>query len=150
MRRDAGYVAMELALGLGVLVLPMALLALSFPGWVDRQSLATAAAQEAARAVVVSPSSEEGEATARRLVSEIAANNGLDADGLVVCFVTHPGEVTAPTGCGDVELQRGAAVTAHVQVRLPAVFLPGLGVSIGEVVRTVSHTEHVDRYRGLP
>lgn len=150
MRREAGYVAMELALGLGVLVLPMALLALSFPAWVHREALATAAAQEAARAVVLSASSEEGEATARRLVAEIAANNGLGADGLVVCFVTHPGDRAAPPSCGAVELRRDAAVTTHVQVRLPALSLPGLGVSLGEVVRTVSHTEHVDRYRGLP
>lgn len=150
MRRDAGYVAMELALGLGLLVLPMALLALSFPAWVEHQSLATAAAQEAARAVVISASAEQGEITARRLVSEIAANNGLSADGLQVCFATHRGGRRAPTDCGAVELQRGAAVTAHVQVRLPALSLPGLGVSLGEVVRTVSHTEHVDRYRGLP
>ena len=150
MRRDAGYVAIELTLGLGLLLLPMALLALSFPAWIDRQALAMAAAQEAARAIVVSASAEEGEATARRLVAEIAANNALAVGGLTVCFVTHPADLPAPTGCGPIELRRGGAVTAHVRVRLPAVSLPGVGISLGEVVPTVSHTELVDRYRGLP
>lgn len=150
MNRESGYVAMELALGLGLLVLPMALVALSFPTWVERQALATAAAQEAARAVVVAASAQDGELVARRIVSEIAANNGLDVGELAVCFATHPSREVAPSGCGVLRLERGTAVTAHVQVRLPALSLPGLDVAVGEVVRTVSHTEHVDRYRELP
>lgn len=149
MNRQAGYVAVELALGLGLLVLPMALLALSLPVWVERQAVATAAAQEAARAVVVAGSVEDGERTARRIVAEAAANGGLDAQDLTVCFVTHVSDAAAPDGCGAPRLERGAAVTARVRVRLPALALPGSDVSLGAVVRTVSHTEQVDRYREL-
>lgn len=147
--RADGHVALELTLGLGLLVLPMAMLALSLPVWIERLAIATAAAQEAARAIVVSSSVEVGQDAAIRIVSESAANNRLEPDDLQVCFATHLPD--APAGpCGPVTLERGWAVTARVQVRLPALSLPGLDIVLGEVVRTVSHTEHVDRYRGLP
>lgn len=148
--RDGGYVAVELTLGLGLLVLPMALLALSLPVWIQRHAVATAAAQEAARAVVVAGDARAGPDSARRIVTETATNNGLDPADLRVCFVAHPDDLPAPGTCGPVTLRRASAVTAHVRVRLPALALPGLDVALGSMTRTVSHTERVDRYRGLP
>lgn len=147
---DGGYVAVELTLGLGLLVLPMALLALSLPVWVQRHAVATAAAQESARAVVVAGDARTGTRNALGIVTETAANNGLDPADLQVCFVTHPEDLPAPGNCGPVTLRRGSAVTAHVRVRLPALALPGLDVALGSMTRSVSHTERVDRYRGLP
>lgn len=147
---EEGHVAVELALGLCLLVLPMALLALSLPTWVQRQAIATAAAQEAARSVVVSGSAEEGRDAGLRIVAEAAVNNGIEPVDLAVCFVSHDVTVPAPGGCGSVVLERGTAVTAHVRVRLPALSLPGSDASFGAVARTVSHTEQVDRYRGRP
>lgn len=150
MSSDDGHVAIELTLGLGLLVLPMALLALSLPTWVQRQAIATAAAQEAARSVVVSGSAEQGRDAALRIVAEAARNNGLAPADLAVCFVSHDATVSAPEGCGSIALERGTAVTAHIRVHLPALSLPGSDASLGGVVRTVSHTELVDRYRGRP
>lgn len=147
---EEGHVALELALGLCLLVLPMALLALSLPTWVQRQAIATAAAQEAARSVVLSGSVEEGQDAGRRVVAEAAVNNGIEPADLAVCFVSHDATVPAPGGCGSLALERGSAVTAHVRVRLPALSLPGVDASLGAVARTVSHTEQVDRYRGRP
>lgn len=148
--RDGGWVAVELTLGLGLLVLPMALLALSLPVWVQRHAVATAAAQEAARAVAVAGDAEAGTDSAHRIVIEVATNNGLDPTDLQVCLVAHDDDLPAPGTCGPVTLRRGSAVTAHVRVRLPALALPGLDVALGSMTRTVSHTERVDRYRGLP
>lgn len=150
MSGDDGHVAVELAMGLGLLVLPVALLALSLPTWVQRHAIATAAAQEAARSVVVSGSAEEGRVAALRIVAEAARNNGIAPTDLAVCFVSHDARVAAPDGCGEIALERGAAVTAHVRVDLPALSLPGSGASLGAMVRTVSHTEQVDRYRERP
>lgn len=148
-RGQDGHVAIELSLGVGLLVLPMALLVLSFPVWIERTAIATAAAQEAARSVVVAASAGEGSDAAERVVAEVAANNAIDPSDLRVCLTAH--SPSAPPGpCGPITLRRGAAITAHVQVRLPALSLPGLDIQLGDVVRTVSHTEHVDRYRGFP
>lgn len=148
--RDDGHVAVELAVGLGLLVLPMAMVALSLPVWVQRHAIATAAAQEAARSVVVADTVEHGRDAARRIVAESAVNNGMDPADMQVCFVAHAHDLPAPGTCGAVSLERGGAVTAHVSVRLPALSLPGLDVSLAEVTRTVSHSERVDRYRSVP
>lgn len=149
-RPETGHVAIELTLGLGLLVLPMALLALSLPVWVQRQTAATAAAQEAARAVVVAASVDEGQRAARRIVSEVTDSHGLQPADLDLCFVAHAVGDPAPRTCGAPSLGRGSAVTAHVRVRLPALPLPGLDVRVAAISRTVSHTERVDRYRGVP
>lgn len=149
-RPETGHVAIELTLGLGLLVLPMALLALSLPVWAQRQTAATAAAQEAARAVVVARSAQEGERAAQRIVSEITSSHGLQPGDLDLCFAVHAVDDPAPRTCGAPSLGRGSAVTAHVRARLPALALPGLDVSVGAMTRTVSHTERVDRYRGVP
>jgi hypothetical protein len=50
-RQDAGYVAAELALGVGLLVFPVAMLVLTLPTWSERQASARAIAREMARTV---------------------------------------------------------------------------------------------------
>ena len=46
---EAGFVATELTLGLGLLILPVALLVLTLPGWSERQTTARVIARETAR-----------------------------------------------------------------------------------------------------
>ena len=46
---ESGFVATELALGIGLLVIPVALLVLTLPGWSERQVTARVISREVAR-----------------------------------------------------------------------------------------------------
>lgn len=122
-------------MGVSLLLVPTAVLVLALPTWVERQSLARVAAQEAARAVVLADDATLGEGAARAVVARTARNHGLT-----------PGAVAVRIEGG---LRRGGVVTAVVSVRVPATTLPGL---TGVAPFTVSsrHSERVDRYRSLP
>ena len=135
LRRQEGYVALELALGLGVLVLPLTVMVLTFPTWVERQSLARSASQEAARTVVLADSWDQGVSEATALVRQMAANDGLPSAGVSVAF----------SGA----LARGSSVTASVSVTVPGASLPLIG-SVGAWSVSASDTEQVDLYRSFP
>lgn len=147
-RSERGSVPIELALGVGLLVLPIAVLVLSFPTWVERQSMARSAAQEAARLAVLATDPIGAERDAVALVDEVAANHGLDPEDAEVCLSVHPLESPSPERCtGLSRIPRGAAVTAAVSVRLPALTFPGLSTLVPEVTWTARATERVDLYR---
>jgi hypothetical protein len=135
LRRQEGYVALELALGLGVLVLPLTVMVLTFPTWVERQSLARSASQEAARTVVLADSWDQGVSEATALVRQMAANDGLPSTEVSVAF----------SGA----LARGSSVTASVLVTVPGASLPLIG-SVGAWSVSSSDTEQVDLYRSFP
>lgn len=125
----------EFALGIGVLVLPVALLVLSLPAWVERQSAARLAAQEAARAAVVADSMPVGVAAGEAAAAQVAANHGIDPADFTVTFA------------GGVA--RRQELTATVTARFTTLPLPGLADAAG-FTWTTSHTEYVDAYRSLP
>lgn len=133
--RERGAVPIELALGAGMLVLPVALMVLTFPTWAERQSMARLAAREAARTVVLAETLAHGTAAGEAVARQVAANHGLPPGDLAVSF------------SGD--LRRGGAVTATVAVRVPAVTIPGFA-HVGAFTWTTTHTESVDQYRSLP
>lgn len=147
---EDGSAPLELALGVGLLLLPVAVLVLSFPTWIERQAMARAAAGEAARAAVLAEHPDGAVAAAEALVAEAARNHGVDPADVTVCLSSAP--VGAPPGaCTDrPHLGRGAAVTAEVTVRLPALTLPGLATALEATSTTARHTERVDRYRSYP
>lgn len=128
---------MELALGMGVLVLPVALAVLVFPTWAERQSMARLAAQETARTVVLTGDLANGTAQGRALAERIAANHGMVGALRTVSVTSSGGSLT-----------RGATVTASVEVSIPIPDLPW--TPGGDVTWTVSHAEAVDRYRSFP
>lgn len=112
----------------------VAVVVLTFPGWVERTQAARAAADEAARTMVLADSWDTGSTRAQLVVDETATNHGFD-----------PGDLSLAL---DGDWGRGAEITAHVTVAIPAVDLPLLG-QIGSMTRTVSHTERIDQYRSL-
>lgn len=134
---EHGYVAAELALGIGLLVFPVALLVLTLPTWSERQSAARAIAREAARTTAV-----KGVCDTRltgEVVESMARNLGLRA-----------GDVRLRIDCAaGRRLARGSAVTASVTVAIPAVDIPGIGAA-GGWHWTAEHAEPVDQYRSLP
>jgi hypothetical protein len=110
------------------------LLVTTLPTWIDRHAAARAAADEAARSVVLADTWEEGTALAYAVVDEVAANHGLSPGALTL-------EVTG-------SFARGAVVTAHVTVSMPATSVPLVG-GIGGFSRTVAHSETLDPYRSI-
>ncbi len=148
MRHDAGHVALEVLLAIGVVLLPVALLVLTLPTWVERTSVGRVAAREAARAVVTAEDPSSAFADADRLVRQIGANHGLPSDAVSVCFSVHHAGVAPPRVCGGPRPPgRTDAVTAHVEVHIPAAALPGLPVEVPAAQRRFVHSERVDAYR---
>ena len=150
LRPESGSVTTEFALGIGLLVLPVALLVLSIPGWVERRAMATVAAQEAARTVATDLGGS-GDLAASQLVEQIAANHGVDPASVELCLSIHTGGTPAPRGCdGAAIVGAGDVVTARVTVQLPALRVPLAGTTLASIAYTASHSEPVDRYRSDP
>lgn len=141
-RRERGAVPIELALGVGVLVLPIAVLVAVLPTWAERQATARTAAAEAARAVAVADSYPAGVARARTLAGRIAANRGLGQEVAAV-------ELRGGDADGDGVPDRDGAVTASVTVHVPLTPLPGMSPAGGFAI-SAAHTEPIDAYRSFP
>ena len=130
---EAGFVATELVLGIGLLVVPVALLVLTLPGWSERQVTARVISREVARRLA-----REGVcdlAGSRALGATMARNLGVPGEQVSVDVSCAAGAALAPGG--DVE--------ARVTVSMPAVNLPGIG-AIGAWSWTARHREPIDRY----
>lgn len=139
LRGEAGLVAAEYAAGMGFLLLPVAVLVMSLPVWVETQEAGRVAAQQAARAIVTASDHASGLAVAERLAAETLANRGVSQVGglAVEGQLRHP-----PAGIPQ------QLVTVTVTVRMPAVRLPLLG-SWAAFEQRLSHTQPVDRYRSI-
>jgi uncharacterized membrane protein len=133
---EDGYVAAELALGIGLLVFPVALLILTLPTWSERQTTARAIAREVSRVVAVAGVCDRGRAA--ETGNDMARNLGL-----------APTDVDVQLDCvTGGRLPRGGTVRASVTVAVPAVTLPGIG-SVGAWSWTAHHSEPVDQYRSF-
>ena len=132
-RVEGGFVATELALGIGVLLLPVAVVVLTIPTWSERQTTGRAIAREVAR--VVARAGFCDDVVAHGLADLMAANLGLDRRDLQVELDCVPGALLVP----------GDDVQVSVTVQMPAVHLPALG-SVGAWSWTARHRQPVDRY----
>ncbi len=129
-----GAAGIELPLLLGLVILPFALLILTIPQWVERQTAARDAAAEIGRWSVVQPGGDGGgRADAEVLLRRIEAAHGLRPGALAL--VGDPAGSLAP----------GSAVTVRVSVDLPGPTVPGLG-ALGLGRWTAEHTERVPDY----
>jgi len=135
-RSEGGFVATELVAGLGLLLLPVALVVLTLPTWSERQSSARAIAREAAREVARSGLCDPGRAEA--LARTMAGNLGLPAGASSVALTCVPGSALEP----------GADVEVAVTVRMPAVHLPAIG-DVASWTWTARHRQPVDAYAGV-
>jgi hypothetical protein len=134
---ERGFVAIELAMGIGLLIFPVALLVLTVPAWSERQATARVIAREVARRTARDGVCDA--AAAQALGAEMARNLGVPADGFVVDVVCPGGVVLTP----------GSDVEAQVTVPMPAVQIPGIG-AVGAWSWTARHREPVDRYGAVP
>jgi Flp pilus assembly protein TadG len=137
---ERGHAAVELALAVGVLLLPAAIVVAGFGPWSETRVEAEAVAAEAARSAVLSLSHDAGLETVATTTSSMGVNPELVRVGWC-------GAAPTVDGAGSCLFQRGAVVTATVQIWVPLVNTPwgdvgGLWVS-GE------HSEPIDLYRSL-
>ncbi|HEY5890634.1 MAG TPA: hypothetical protein VIW94_08035 [Acidimicrobiia bacterium] len=138
---DTGHAGIELALGIGLLMIPVALLVLGFGPWVERSVLAEAAAAEASRAAVIATSVDAGTSVA----TEMGNNYGLTADHVRVGWCGAP---PAQGGNGTCQFDRGSGIMATVEVWVPLVTTPW--GTMGGLWLERSHVESVDIYRSFP
>lgn len=141
--RDTGHAAVEFALGVGLLLLPVALVIASFGPWSERRVLAESAAAEAARVAVVELDHGGGAEAVRQAV----ASHGLSEDLVRLGWCgSPPGPIAAPTG--SCPFSRGSTVSAVVEVWVP-VFHTAWG-DVGGLWVSAAHLEPVDLFRSLP
>jgi hypothetical protein len=135
-RNERGYVAAELAIGVGLLIMPVALLVLTLPSWSERQTTARAIVREVARTVAVLGICDQGHA--QEVGRTMAGNLGLPAEEVTIALDCAPGA----------RLGRGGEVSASVTVAVPAVDIPGIG-AVGAWSWTAHHQEPIDQYRSF-
>lgn len=146
-RDEDGFTAVEWSVGLGVIVVPVAILVLTIGTWGERTSMARLIAQETAREVVLADTWDAGITDAQALAREIAANHGMAADSW--CEGDGCLSVEISGLLGD-DLIRGNEVQVTVNVPIPAVAIPFIPEEWTETVYTADHGERVDDYRSFP
>ena len=140
---ERGHAAVELAIGVGVLLLPVALAVLAFGPWSERRVLAEAAAAEGSRALVI----DLDQSAAEALVGRMIDGHGMSREELRLGWCgTHP--TTIGSGTGSCPLMRGSTVDLEVQVWAPLVMTPW--GAVGGLWITADHAEPIDLYRSLP
>lgn len=137
---EDGHAAVEMALAVGLILIPAALIVLGFGPWSERTVLAEAVAAEASRAAVLDLSTDSGTS----VMDQMAANYGLGADAIRIGWC---GAAPTPAGAGDCVFERGGSVLAVVEVWVPLVVTPW--GSIGGLWVTRNHSESIDLYRSL-
>ena len=131
LRKEHGAVPVEFAAAIGLLVFPVFVFVMTIAPVVERRNVAWRAAAEAARAFVVAPDVASGNAAAQSIIDQVNANHAFD---LTLSL------------SGD--LDRGAEVTATVQVDMPVVIFPGVA-ELDVVGYTATHVEEVDLLRSF-
>lgn len=133
---EQGSAALELALGIGGLVIPAVIAVLSFAPWLEARAFVRSASAEAARAAVLA--AEDPASVAAEVVAGMASARGYSADAIDLSL------------CGGEEcrLERGGVVTVRVAIEIPLVSTPWGGV--GGLAVAGFHAEPVDAYRSLP
>lgn len=133
-RCDRGTAAIELPLAVGLLLLPISMIVMLVPQWPERQTVARAAAKDAATVFANAPDVATGRELAQASVAQAAANHGLPSESLTV--------VLGGDWC------RACTVMATVTVDIPAVDVPLVG-TIGSFTWSASSSARIDDYRDL-
>lgn len=140
--RDRGHAAVELAIAVGVLLFPVALVVTAFGPWSERRVDAEAVAAEATRAAVLELDQMAGQA---QVVADIES---LDIDPSLVrvgwCGAA-PTNLATPSGACP--LSRGSVVSVTVELWTPLIATPW--GSVGGLWVSADHSEPIDLYRSL-
>ena len=135
--RERGVVAVELALSVLVLLVPVAILVLSFAPLLERRTLARSFAVEVSRSIVIS-GGQVGPGLERMLWQAEVSGVGSDEVRVAVCGDELREVVDVVGWCPIV----GSSVEVSVEVAVEPHLLPGGPSSV-----TYTHREPVDPYR---
>ena len=139
---DHGHAGVELALGVGLLILPVALVVTSFGPWSERRVVAESMAAEAARATVLELDAAAGAA----VLGRAATLHGLDHHEVRLGFCgSSPDRPSMARG--TCPMTRGTSVDVEVEVWVPAFTTPW--GPVGGLWVSASHSEPIDIYRSL-
>ncbi len=131
---ERGSAPVELALGVGALLIPVVLVLAMLPPMLEHRAVARTAAAEAARVLVLGDGSASSHAEARQVAGRVVAD--------------YPSAEVATCG-GTCVLERGGVVEVTVRLEVPLDSVPLVGDIAGFVV-SASHREQVDAYRSFP
>ena len=131
---DRGAAAVEMPLAVCLLLLPISMIVMLLPQWPERQTIATAAAKDAATIYANASDSTSGSEAAQVSVAQAAANEGLP-----------PGALTVQLGG---EWCRACTVTATVTVDIPAIHVPFAG-TVGSFTWRATSSARIDDYRSI-
>lgn len=137
---DRGHAAIELALAVGVLLLPVILVVISFGPWSETRVNAEAIAAEAARAAVIQFDQAIGVETAL----SIADVQGYEPSEIRLGWC---GSTPVGWGGGVCPFERGTSVDVVVEVWTPLIATPW--GSVGGLWVSAFHSEPIDLYRSL-
>ena len=121
-------------LAVGLLLLPIAMIVMLVPQWPERQTVASAAAKDAASIYANATDPTSGAADAAASVAQAAANYGLAPDALTIQL--------------EGEWCRACTVTARVTIDIPAIDVPFAG-SVGSFAWTATSSARIDDYRSI-
>lgn len=138
--REAGHAALELALAVGVLLLPVALVVTAFGPWSERRVAAEAIAAEVARAAVL----ELDHGAGLDMMAASAATLGLPQDQVRMAWC---GATPAAVPAGSCVFVRGGVIAVTVEVWTPLVATPW--GAVGGLWVGGEHSEPIDLYRSL-
>lgn len=138
--RDRGHAAVELALAVGFLLLPVALAVTAFGPWMERRVAAEAIAAEVSRAAVLALDHEAGIETMAASITTL----GLSPDAVRLGFCDATPSLVPAGACG---LERGGVVSVTVEVWTPLVGTPW--GPVGGLWVVGDHSEPIDLYRSL-
>lgn len=135
MSSERGATPVELALGVMLLVVPVAIIVLSIAPVFEHRNFVRRAAAEAARTMVLSTGDPSAEALA--VIGAQASAMGISTDNITVLLC----------GGSTCAVDRGSVVTVDVTVLVEELssFLP-----IGTITVNAVHSEQVDMYRSRP
>jgi len=136
---ERGHAAVELALSVAALLLPVAIVVLAFGPWSERRVIAEAIAAEAARSAAIELSLPAGAEAIQAQVERLGLEGGLR--------VGWCGAVPAEPAQGMCPLTRGSAVTVEVSLWAPLIATPW--GDVGGVWVIGEHSEPIDLYRSM-
>jgi len=134
---ERGTGAIDLVLVSAFILIPFAMLLLSFPIRMEYRSMADAAAREAVRACATAFDPETGQDRAEAVARQILAERSLG-----------PGETDLSIDCRT-SWAPGGVVSARVSLDVPAIDVMGTW-TVGSWTVTSSYREQMEPYRSIP
>lgn len=148
-RRESGTAAIELVVGVALIMVPMAMIVLSFAPLLEARTFVRLASAEMARTIAIT---DGDELFAYQAIRDMAVNNNIDPSRVEValCGGSEGSLVADPqSSCTDPAglLTRGTYVSVFMRVNVDVVplFTDGFAASTG-----YEHAELVDQYRSIP